>query len=58
MFSIENIAYYIGVHYHATMIDINRALYIIGLRDDEKAEEIAKKHVMTVVEMAFRKNAK
>ena len=58
MFMLENIVYKIAVHYHANMIDVNRALWILGIRDDEKAESVAKKHAMAVYEMMVRKNAK
>lgn len=55
---LEDIAYKIALHYHANMVDVNRVLYILGIRDDETAERIAKKHVMAVAEMALRKNSK
>lgn len=35
--------------WHAEMVDINNILNQLGLRSDEKAETVAKKHVMTVV---------
>lgn len=39
------------LYYHAFAVDINRALYITGLRTDEKAEEIGKKHAMAVYDI-------
>lgn len=33
------------------MVELNRLLYIIGIRSDEKAEEVSKKHMMTLVKM-------
>lgn len=36
------------------MVELNRLLYIIGIRSDEKAEEVAKKHMMTLVKMLER----
>ncbi len=35
--------------YHGTLLDINNVLNQLGLRNDEKAEEIAKRHVMTMI---------
>lgn len=58
MITLEDIVYNLAVHYHANMVDVNRALYILGIRDDEKAEQIAKKHVMAIYEMAMRKKSK
>ena len=35
-------------YYHANLIDLNNVLNQLGIRSDEKAEEVAKKHVMTI----------
>ena len=35
-------------HYHGTLLDINNILNQLGIRKDDKAEAVAKKHVMTI----------
>lgn len=42
------------VHYHALAVGINRVLYIAGLRNDVKAEEVGKKHAMAVYDIFVR----
>lgn len=42
------------VYYHALIVDINRVLYIAGLRNDVKAEEVGKKHAMAVYDVLVR----
>ena len=42
------------VQYHALAVDINRVLYIAGLRNDAKAEEVGKKHAMAVYDVLVR----
>ena len=37
------------LHHHANMIEINNILNQLGLRKDDKAEEIAKRHTMLIV---------
>lgn len=36
-------------HYHANVVEINNALNQLHIISDEKAEEIAEKHVMIVI---------
>ena len=36
-------------HYHANMLDVNNVLNQLGLRNDDKAEAIGKKHTMTIL---------
>lgn len=48
---VKQIAW-ITCKWHAEMLDVNRALNILGLRSDEKAESVAKKHVMKCVDIA------
>jgi len=35
--------------YHGAALDFNNVLNQLGIRKDEKAEEVAKHHVMTIV---------
>ena len=37
-------------HYHSNCIELNNVLNQLRLRSDEKAEEVAKKHTMIVIE--------
>lgn len=53
--SIEKIVLNISTHYHANLIDIHNALYALGLRSDEQAEEFNKKHIMKLVEIYARR---
>ena len=39
------------VEYYGNLIELNRILYIIGLRSDEKADDIARKYTMAIVKM-------
>ena len=34
--------------YHSNALDINNVLNQLGLRDDEKAEEVGKQHTMAI----------
>ena len=49
MSKIEKLIIKVTTEYHVNMVELNRLLYIIGIRSDEKAEEVAKKHMMTLV---------
>lgn len=33
-------------HYHSNLIEVNNVLNQLGIRSDDKAEEIGKKHAM------------
>lgn len=35
-------------NYHASMLDVNNVLNQLGLRSDEKAEEVGKRHTMVI----------
>ena len=48
--SLPDIVTNLRYHYHFEAIDINNVLNQFGLRSDEKAEECAKNHVMTIFE--------
>ena len=43
--SIEKMILNVATHYHANLIDIHNALYALGLRSDDQAEEFNKRHV-------------
>lgn len=49
--SMEKIILKMATHYHASLIDIHNALHVLGLRNDEQAEEFNKKHVMKLARM-------
>lgn len=49
MITLEKIVYAIVVGYHAVNIDINRCLFITGLRSDEKSEAVAEHHIMALL---------
>lgn len=40
---------YLRFQYHGFLLDLNNCLNQLHLRSDEAAEEIAKKHVMTML---------
>ena len=46
------------IHYHAYMQEINRCLYIAGILDDKKAEEVGYKHIMEVIGITSRVTGK
>lgn len=52
---IEKMILNVATHYHANLIDIHNALYALGLRSDDQAEEFNKRHVMKIVEMYERR---
>ena len=54
MSKIEKLIIKVATEYHGNMVELNRLLYIIGIRSYEKAEEVAKKHMMTLVKMLER----
>ena len=41
------------LRYHANAIDLNNVLNQLKIRTDEEAEEIAKRHTMTIFEDIF-----
>lgn len=41
------------LRYHSNAIDLNNVLNQLKIRSDEKAEEIAKQHAMTIFEDIF-----
>lgn len=43
--SIEKMILNVATHYHANLIDIHNALYALGLRSDDQAEEFNKRDV-------------
>lgn len=49
MTTLEKIVYNTVVGYHVAMIDINRCLFITGLRSDEKSEAVAEHHCMALL---------
>ena len=49
--SLEKLVLKVATHYHADLIDIHNALHALGLRSDEQAEELNKKHIMKLVIM-------
>lgn len=46
--SLPNIVSIARFYYHGAMLDINNVLNQLGIRKDDKAEMIAKNHVMTI----------
>lgn len=52
---LENIIYNAKIHYYGTLVDINRALYIAGLRSGDKCEELNKMYFMKVLNLAYKK---
>lgn len=55
---LETKARDIAIKYHATMIDINRSLYIAGLVKEDLAERVARKHAMAIFEILSRSTGK
>lgn len=49
MITLEKIVYNTVVGYHAAMIDINRCLFVTGLRSDEKSEAVAEHHCSSIL---------
>ena len=39
----------VRLHYHANLLEVNNVLNQLGIRNDDKAEEVAKHHVMTII---------
>lgn len=54
MINLEMATRKLMVIYHAFGVDLNRAFMAMGLRNDDKAEKIAKKHVMAIINMYKR----
>lgn len=52
---LENIVYKAKIHYYGTLVDINRALYISGLRSADKCEELNKMYFTKVIVLVARK---
>lgn len=52
---LEDIIYKTKIHYYGTLVDINRALYIAGLRSGDKCEELNKLYFMKVLNLAYKK---
>lgn len=55
---LETKAKDIAIKYHATMIDINRSLYIAGLVKEDLAWRVAWKHIMAIIEILSRSTGK
>lgn len=58
MRQLEEIISIALIQYHACMQDINRCLYIAGIRDGKKADEIGMKHVMETINIISRVTGK
>ena len=48
MFDIANVVSRIRLHYHANMLSVVNAANQLHILSDEKAEEINKRHCMTI----------
>lgn len=49
MVNLPDIVTNLRYHYHLNAIDVNNILNQLKLRSDEKAEECAKNHTMTII---------
>ena len=47
--SIGNFIVRVRAEYHLTCIDINDALYQLGLIEDDRMEELQKRHTMAIL---------